>query len=466
MPTAHACLTAFALLAMSFSSVGSAQTSVTGTATYRERIALSPEAVFEATLEDISLADAPAKVLGRIRLESPGQVPIAFEIPYDDADIDERYSYAVRARILVGGQLMFTSDTVHSVLTRGHGSEVKILMVRVARPRPEPEATGPIGDLPATFFGELPCASCPGIRTTLTLRSDNIFLERWTYIEAENGRDKTVRGLGRWSLSDDGKALTLQASSEGSRRLAVDGPDGIRMLDNLGQEIDSELNYTLTRVAPDPIEDTMRLRGMYTYMADAARFGECLTGLQRPVAFEKDSVALERAYLGSRTEPGAPLLATFDGRLAERPAMEGDGTEEVFIVDAFDAVWPGETCEPSKPDVTLTNTYWRLVELDGDPAKVAEGQKEPHIRLQPEEGRVTGSGGCNNMMGGYELDGTKLTFGPMASTMMACSEGMEQEHAFGQALDAITGYLIIGETLQLWDEGGLVRARLEATYFD
>ena len=112
------------------------------------------------------------------------------------------------------------------------------------------------------------------------------------------------------------------------------------------------------------------------------------------------------------------------------------------------------------------NTYWRLVELDGEPATAAEGQKEPHIRLMPEEGRVTGSGGCNNMMGSHELDGTHLTIGPMASTMMACPEGMDQEHAFGQALDATVGYLITGETLQLWDNEGVVRARFEATYFE
>jgi len=340
------------------------------------------------------------------------------------------------------------------------------LLLTLLLPTTATAQSSPLGELPATYFGELPCASCPGIRTTLTLRDDNIFLLRQEYLEAEDGGDGTAHDLGRWSLSDDGKALTLRGGSETVRRFAVDGPAHIRMLGNLGREIDSELNYALTRVDPDPIGDTMRLRGLYTYMADAARFGECLTGLERPVAFEKDSVALERAYLGARSEPGAPLLVTLDGRLAERPAMEGGGTEEVFVVVAFDAVWPDESCEPSKPDVTLVNTHWRLVELDGEPVTVADNQQEPHIRLQQEDSRVTGSGGCNRLMGSYELDGTRLTFGPVASTMMACPEGMDQEHAFGVALDATTGYLITGETLQLWDEDGLVCARFEATYFE
>src|SRR6188768_2941949 len=39
---------------------------VRGTATYREKIAMPSDAVFEATLEDVSRADAPAEVISRI----------------------------------------------------------------------------------------------------------------------------------------------------------------------------------------------------------------------------------------------------------------------------------------------------------------------------------------------------------------------------------------------------------------
>jgi hypothetical protein len=50
---------------------GAAQ--VKGTATYRERIALTPDAVFEAMLEDVSKADAPAVVVGSVRIDKPGR---------------------------------------------------------------------------------------------------------------------------------------------------------------------------------------------------------------------------------------------------------------------------------------------------------------------------------------------------------------------------------------------------------
>lgn len=44
-------------------------------------------------------------------------------------------------------------------------------------------------------------------------------------------------------------------------------------------------------------------------------------------------------------ERGQTLLVTFDGRYAMRPPMEGDGMEEVVIVEAFGEALPGERCE-------------------------------------------------------------------------------------------------------------------------
>ena len=76
---------------------------LTGTATYRERIALPADAVFEATLEDVTRADAPAEVIGRTRMDSPGNPPFKFEIAYDPACNRMMGSYT-----LVGSKLTFS----------------------------------------------------------------------------------------------------------------------------------------------------------------------------------------------------------------------------------------------------------------------------------------------------------------------------------------------------------------------
>jgi uncharacterized lipoprotein YbaY/heat shock protein HslJ len=117
---------------------------ISGTLSYRERIMLTPDAVARVSLQDVSIADAPARVLAELEIADPGQVPIAFELRYDPTEIDERMSYAVRAEIIDRGELMFTSDTHYPVLTRGAGVTVDIDLVALMRlptvSPPEPDA--------------------------------------------------------------------------------------------------------------------------------------------------------------------------------------------------------------------------------------------------------------------------------------------------------------------------------------
>jgi uncharacterized lipoprotein YbaY len=108
---------------------------VSGTVTYLERIALPDDAVVNVQLQDTSLADAPATVLGEQTIETAGQqVPIPFEIPFNPDDIVERNTYTVRATIRDGeGTLLFTSDTAIPVITNGNPTEdVEIVTVSSA----------------------------------------------------------------------------------------------------------------------------------------------------------------------------------------------------------------------------------------------------------------------------------------------------------------------------------------------
>lgn len=107
-----------------------ASAAVTGTATYRERIALPADAELIVQLVDVSLADAPSTVIAEQRI-APVRVPAAFTLTYDPAQIDQRHSYAVSAKVERAGTLLFVTDTRHPVLTQGGGSAVDIVMTRV-----------------------------------------------------------------------------------------------------------------------------------------------------------------------------------------------------------------------------------------------------------------------------------------------------------------------------------------------
>ena len=121
-----------ALLLLALSAHAQEMKTVTGTATYRERMALPADAVFEATLEDVSRAGTAAVVIGRTQIEKPGQPPFRFSIQYDPARIVERNSYSVRGRVTSGGRLMFTTDRAYPVLTRGHADQIPTMLMRRA----------------------------------------------------------------------------------------------------------------------------------------------------------------------------------------------------------------------------------------------------------------------------------------------------------------------------------------------
>ena len=115
---ASAIALAFSLAACASTGVPAERTvAVTGSIAYRERIALPPTAQIEVRLDDVSRADAPATNMATQSFASEGkQVPFAFTLTVDRADIDPRHSYAVSARITdADGKLMFITDTRNSV---------------------------------------------------------------------------------------------------------------------------------------------------------------------------------------------------------------------------------------------------------------------------------------------------------------------------------------------------------------
>ena len=106
---------------------------VTGTLSYRELVALSPDAVATVSLLDVSLADVPSVLVEQVVIENPGQPPIAFRIPYFSADVDPSRSYVVSAHIS-DGNADFITDTAYPVLTGGAGDSADVVLIRIAPP--------------------------------------------------------------------------------------------------------------------------------------------------------------------------------------------------------------------------------------------------------------------------------------------------------------------------------------------
>jgi uncharacterized lipoprotein YbaY/heat shock protein HslJ len=326
-----------------------ASASITGTASYRERMMLPPGAKLEVTLEDVSRADAPADVIGRAEVEAAKAPPYAFSLPYDPARINASHRYSVRARITADGKLMFQSDAGYSVLGAANVTNVDILLKRTS------EATA--------------SASAPA----------------------------------------------------------------------------------------------QQLRGMYSYMADAGWFVDCRSGVRLAVAQQGDNAALEAAYSKDKSMPGAPLLATVEGRVEDRMPMEGSGTRPTLIVEKFVSIAP-EGCSGPSSTAQLQNTYWKLMTLDNTSVESPAGTRELHLVLNSQDQRIKGFAGCNSFMGTYELEGPKINFSRIAGTMMACAGDMSIERRIHEMLGRVAGWKISGETLQLTDANGTVIATFESRY--
>lgn len=112
-----------------------ADASVSGTVTYRERIALSSDAVVTVQLRDTSYADAAAVLISEQIISNPGQVPIDFELRYVSDEIDDRNTYSISAVITESdGRMAFTNDTAYDVITRGNPRRVNMTLVMVEPP--------------------------------------------------------------------------------------------------------------------------------------------------------------------------------------------------------------------------------------------------------------------------------------------------------------------------------------------
>jgi putative lipoprotein len=105
---------------------------VTGTATYRERIALPEGAMLRVTLLDVSLIGVPERVVAEGE-QPAGGVPVPFELAFAREEIDRERRYALRAALLgPDRRTLFATPTAVPVLTRGAPDAVELLLRRSA----------------------------------------------------------------------------------------------------------------------------------------------------------------------------------------------------------------------------------------------------------------------------------------------------------------------------------------------
>jgi uncharacterized lipoprotein YbaY len=107
----------------------SAANALTGTVTYLARMALPPQTVIQIQLQDVSRGDAPATIIAQEKFTlGERQVPVPFTLKYNPAKIDDKHTYTLSARVLIGTELKFITDQAFRVLTQGNPTKVDLIL--------------------------------------------------------------------------------------------------------------------------------------------------------------------------------------------------------------------------------------------------------------------------------------------------------------------------------------------------
>jgi heat shock protein HslJ len=133
-----------------------------------------------------------------------------------------------------------------------------------------------------------------------------------------------------------------------------------------------------------------------------------------------------------------------DAVLTSKPTVAVDGDTLTITADgATVTLLDREVADPDRP---LEGTTWTAESLISAEAvsSIPAGVRPPTLRL--DDGQVSVDTGCNTGRGSYTLAGDAITFGPLATTRMACVDpnGQQVETAVlavltGTATSAIDG---------------------------
>lgn len=107
---------------------------VTGKVVFAKRPTFPEGAEVKIQVQDVSIADKAADVLGEKLIKGPKLAPIPFEVEYDASKVRDGGRYSLSCRITHGGKLLYINDTNIPVLTgRGKTKDVELPVIEVER---------------------------------------------------------------------------------------------------------------------------------------------------------------------------------------------------------------------------------------------------------------------------------------------------------------------------------------------
>jgi heat shock protein HslJ/uncharacterized membrane protein len=296
--------------------------------------------------------------------------------------------------------------------------------------------------------------TCPGdFRFSVRAAGDNVRLSLYTRTlvlaraVSASGARYTGEGHVLWSKGDSASLETPTGAHLNCQGRFAETPwDEARLLGSDFRAVGQEPGWTL---------DLAEGRGIRFVTADGAT--RAFTPMPTP-AWDRAAGTITYA-----ATTGAHAITVTVRETPCHDTMSGERMSHAVTVQSGGREFRG--CGRVLRTGSLTNTYWKLTELDGRAVLVSPNRREPHLRLMVDGARVAGSTGCNNILGRYEQTGDRIRFSGLATTRMACldEEANRQEGAFVEALGQVDRFAVSGDALTLY-QGERPRARFAAVY--
>jgi heat shock protein HslJ len=200
--------------------------------------------------------------------------------------------------------------------------------------------------------------------------------------------------------------------------------------------------YTITLNSDGSVAaqlDCNRGVGGYTLEGDSLTFGPmAMTAMACPPGSLDSVFGQDLAGIASFTLEGDAL--TLAGETVTMTFAPLAAAEEMATPA------PEEEADAANP---LADTTWQWVEtVYGDDTSVTAVDPARYTLTFLPDGELVAQVDCNRGMGAYTLEGSSLTFGPLATTMMACPPDT-QDGVFLTDLAEVNSFVLEGDTLSL-----------------
>lgn len=204
-------------------------------------------------------------------------------------------------------------------------------------------------DWAGTYKGFLPCASCPGILTSIKINADKTFEKSDFYLGAKKGQTSEK---GTFAFTENGSNIVLK-SNDGSSGIYAVGENKLTMLNEKGEKSSSDFAkmYELTRMNNEELEFSNKsIKGLITFGHEVRTFAPCGSA---KVYWIKDlpDAKLAKMYqekTNNQSAPYTPLMAELvlknTKETPEGFAEQYDGVLELIEIKSLEIVTAENYC--------------------------------------------------------------------------------------------------------------------------